>query len=360
MEPSKLLFTPLKIKSVEVANRIWVSPMCQYSSRDGHPTEWHFVHLGSRAVGGAGLIVIEATAVSPEGRISPDDSGIWSDEHVSSFQRITQFLKSHGCVAAIQLAHAGRKASTAVPWLGRGVLTPAERGWQPVAPSAIPFEAGTPPPRQMSLDDIAKVVRDFESATIRSLKAGFQVVELHLAHGYLMHEFLSPLSNTRTDNYGGSLENRMRLPLEIAKAVRGIWPADLPLFARISATDWADGADAENSWKLSDSVELSRRLKALGVDLIDCSSGGTLANPKIPVGPGYQVPFSETIRRETGVLTAAVGMITEPNQAEAILEKGQADVIFMAREFLRDPYWPARAARHFGIKISRPNQYLRS
>lgn len=332
--------------------------MCQYSSQDGHPTDWHFVHLGSRAVGGAGLVVIEATAVSPEGRISPDDSGIWSDEHVPSFLRITEFMKAQGAVSGIQLAHAGRKASTAAPWLGNGVLGPNERGWQTLAPSAIPFKKGEPSPKEMTQDDLRKVVRDFVAATERSLAAGFDVIELHMAHGYLMHEFLSPISNHRLDEYGGSLDNRMRLPLEVARAVRAKWPDELPLFARISATDWAPQDVA--SWKVEDSIVLARRLKEIGVDLIDCSSGGTLPDAKIAVGPGYQVPFAQKIRHESGVMTAAVGMITEAIQAESILVEGQADAVFLARELLRDPYWPVAAAKKLGTEIQRPNQYGRA
>jgi 2,4-dienoyl-CoA reductase-like NADH-dependent reductase (Old Yellow Enzyme family) len=371
MANERNLFTPLKIKTIEFKNRIWVSPMCQYSSQEGHPTDWHFVHLGSRAVGGAGLVMVEATAVSPEGRISPDDSGIWSDEHIKSFKRITDFVREQGAISGIQLAHAGRKASTAVPWLGSGVLPEAEGGWQSLAPSPVPFNEGDPAPREMSREDIAKVIADFEKATERSLKAGFQLIELHMAHGYLMHEFLSPLANLRNDQYGGSLENRMRLPLEVVRAVRKKWPEELPLFVRISATDWADGPDelkaiAENresgtrSWNLAQSVILCRKLKEAGVDLIDCSSGGMTAAAKIPMGPGYQTPFAETIRREAGIMTAAVGMITEPVQAEAILHQQQADAVFLARELLRNPYWPVHAANVLGVKIQKPNQYGRS
>lgn len=333
------LFQPLKIKSLELKNRIWVSPMCQYSSKDGHPTDWHLVHLGSRAAGGAGLILVEATAVSPEGRISPDDSGIWSEDHLAGFRRIADFMKAQGAAAGIQLAHAGRKGSTAAPWHGGKVLKESERGWNTLAPSAIAFDPADPAPKEMSVEEIKKTIRDFSSAAVRCLKAGFQVIELHMAHGYLVHQFLSPISNQRTDLYGGSLENRMRFALELAKAVRVVWPMELPLFARISATDWAEGGQelltlsngqsgGDKSWKVPDSVVLCQRLKEIGVDLIDCSSGGTLPKAEIPVTPGYQVPF--------------------------------ADAIFMAREFLRDPYWPNRAARHFGIKISRPMQYGRS
>jgi 2,4-dienoyl-CoA reductase-like NADH-dependent reductase (Old Yellow Enzyme family) len=371
---TKKLFAPLKIKSIEFKNRIWVSPMCQYSSVDGHPTDWHLVHLGSRAVGGAGLVMIEATSVSPEGRISPADSGLWSDEHIASFQKITSFISAQGAVSGVQLAHAGRKGSTAAPWLGGAVLAPSEGGWTTFAPSAVSFRRGGHAPRSMGREDLKKVINDFEFATERAHLAGFEVLELHLAHGYLAHEFLSPLSNFRDDEYGGPLEKRMRFPLEIVRAVRNKWPEHLPLFARISATDWADGADElralsqpsstphvnENSWSIADALVFSRKLKDLGVDLIDCSSGGTLEHPDIPVGPGYQVPFAAAIKRETGILTAAVGMITEPVQAEAILHQHQADALFIAREFLRDPYWPARAARELGVTIDRPPQYGRA
>ncbi len=357
MTQSKKLFTPLKIKSIEFKNRIWVSPMCQYSSKDGHPTDWHFVHLGSRAAGGAGLVMVEATAVSPEGRISPDDSGIWEDSHIPSFKKITDFVKLQGSVAGMQLAHAGRKGSTSVPWEAHKVLEVSERGWETFAPSPIPFDVGAVKPREMTREDITKAIADFEKAATRAFKAGFQVIELHMAHGYLMHEFLSPISNHRKDEYGGSLENRMRFPLEVAKAVRKVWPQELPLFVRISATDWAGTSE---SWDLVQSVILCKELKKLGVDLIDCSTGGTLAKADIPVGPSYQVKFADTIKRESEILTAAVGMITEPQQAESILIEGQADAIFMAREFLRDPYWPAHAAKILGVTIDRPKQYGRS
>lgn len=354
-----LLFQPLKIKTIQFPNRIWVSPMCQYSSRDGHPTDWHLVHLGSRAVGGAGLVVVEATGVSPEGRISPQDSGIWDDSHVASFKRITQFIESQGTIPGIQLAHAGRKASTAAPWLGRGAVAPKDGGWEVVAPSAIPFAPGYPHPREMTEVDIEKVVKDFQTAAKRALDAGFKVIELHMAHGYLLNEFLSPISNKRSDSYGGSLENRMRLPLAVARAARKAWPQDLPLFARISATDWAEDTGM-HSWTLDDSVVLCTELKKIGVDLIDCSTGGTLAKANIPLGPGYQVPFAEGIRKRVGMLTAAVGLITEADQAEAIMRDGKADAIFMAREFLRNPYWPRINARKMGDAISTPVQYERA
>lgn len=353
------LFSPLRLRSLDIKNRIWVSPMCQYSSRDGHPTEWHFVHLGSRAVGGAGLVMVEASGVSPEGRISPADSGLWSEAHAESFKKITAFIKDQGSVPAIQLAHAGRKASTRAPWDGEGEVKPGEGGWQTVAPSALAFKPGYPLPREMKASDLAKVVSDFEKAAELARRAGFQVIEIHMAHGYLLHEFLSPLSNKRTDEYGGSLENRMRLPLKVAEVVRKKWPAELPLFVRISATDWAEDRP-EESWKLADSIELAKRLKALGVDLIDTSSGGLIADAKIPLAPGYQVPFATAIRQQSKIATGAVGLITEPDQAESILREEKADAIFMAREFLRDAYWPARAARTLGVKLTRPIQYGRS
>lgn len=357
------LFTPLTIKSIEFKNRIWLSPMCQYSSKNGYPNDWHFVHLGSRAVGGAGLVMVEATAVTPEGRISPDDMGIWSDDHIGSFKRLSDFVKEQGAVSGIQIAHAGRKGSVAAPWLQEKAI----EGWQTVAPSSVPFSEDYATPREMTHDDISDAIQAFVYAAKRSLKAGFQVLELHMAHGYLMHEFLSPISNMRNDEYGGSLENRMRFPLEVAQAVRKNWPSDLPLFVRISATDWAKGADELNanilntdSWGLFESISFSRKLKDIGVDLIDCSSGGMLPNAVIPTGPGYQVPFSEAIRRDSNVMTAAVGMITEPAQAETILLEQQADAIFVGREFLRNPYLPIHAAQSLGVKTLKPKQYGRA
>lgn len=365
MSAKMRLFTPLAIKEIRFKNRIWVSPMCQYSSKNGHPTEWHFVHLGSRAVGGAGLVMVEATAISPEGRISPDDSGIWSDEHIASFAKLTQFIKSQDAIPGIQIAHAGRKASTSAPWLGNQFLSEKEGGWQTIAPSPIPFREGDGVPRAMSSSDMDILILDFVSAAQRSLKAGFQVLELHMAHGYLMHEFLSPLSNQRTDSYGGSLENRMRLPLAVAKAVREVWPQELPLFVRLSATDWAAKDEFamisdNHSWDLASAIAFSKALSSLGIDLIDCSSGGTLAAANIPIKPGYQVPFADIIRQEAQILTAAVGLITEPEQAEDILEAQQADAIFMGREFLRNPYWPLQVARTFDMKVDKPQQYGRS
>ena len=329
--------------------------MCQYSSNDGLPTDWHLVHLGSRAVGGAGLVMVEATAVSPVGRISPADSGIWSDAHCTAFVPITRFIKQHGVVAGVQLAHAGRKASTGLPWAGGGAVAPENGGWEAIAPSAIPFSPALPTPREMSGDDIEFVVRQFVAAALRAHGAGFELIELHMAHGYLMHEFLSPLSNRRTDEYGGSLENRMRMPLRVAAEVRTTWPAHLPMFVRISSTDWVEGG-----WDLPQSIELAKKLKEIGVDLIDCSSGGSSPAAKIPMGPGYQVPFADAIRREARIATGAVGMITEAKQAEAILAEGKADVIFLARQLLRDPYWPLHAAAELGVDIAWPKQYERA
>lgn len=349
------LFTPLRLRETELKNRIIVSPMCEYSARDGHPTNWHMVHLGSRAVGGAALVFTEATAVSAEGRISPADTGIYMDCHVDSWRPIVEFIHEQGAIAGIQLAHAGRKASTAVPWLGGAGIAIADGGWTPVAPSAIPFNAAYILPKELSAGEIDQVVTDFEAAARRVLRAGFRVVEIHSAHGYLLHEFLSPLSNQRTDEYGGSFENRTRMVLRVAKAVRDIWPQDKPVFVRISATDWALGG-----WDIDQSVELSRRLKGVGVDLIDVSSGGLVPNVQIPVGPGYQVNFAARIRREAGIATGAVGMITDSAQAETIISTEQADVVLLARELLRDPYWPRRAASELGAKIKSPVQYERA
>jgi 2,4-dienoyl-CoA reductase-like NADH-dependent reductase (Old Yellow Enzyme family) len=349
------LFTPLVLRELSFRNRIFVSPMCQYSSEDGMPTDWHLVHLGSRAVGGAGLVMIEATAVSPEGRISPQDSGIWSDAHAIAFQRITRFILDHGAVPGIQLAHAGRKASTAAPWDG-GLAVPAERGgWEPIAPSLIRFTDGYPMPREMTRADIDMVLRQFADAARRSLDAGFIVVELHMAHGYLLHEFLSPLSNHRQDEYGGTLENRMRLPLQAARVVREIWPAKWPVFVRISATDWAEGG-----WDVEQSVQLCGEFKKLGIDLIDCSTGGLVPHAKIPLAPGYQVPFAAAIRQQAQIATGAVGLITDPQQADQVISSGQADAILLARAFLRDPYWALHAAQALKVAIDyHPRQYGR-
>ncbi len=320
------------------------------------PTDWHLVHLGSRAVGGAGLVIVEATAVSPEGRISPQDSGIWSDQHAAAFAPITKFIKSQGAVAGIQLAHAGRKASTVPPWDGGGKLSEDKGGWQTIAPTAQPFAENYPLPRAMDESDFAKVRADFVAATQRSLEAGFEIIEIHAAHGYLLHDFLSSLSNQRDDEYGGSLENRMRFPLEIAEVVRAAVPENLPVFVRISASDWMP-----NGWDLEQSIEFCKRLKTLGIDLIDVSSGGNVPNAKIEIGAGYQVPFAKGIREKADIPTGAVGLITEAQQAEEILQKGEADAILMAREFLRDPYFPFHAARELGAKIDYvPKQYGRA
>ncbi len=351
------LFEEFKLRDITFRNRLWISPMCQYSSEDGMPTDWHLVHLGSRAVGGAGMVMVEATAVSPEGRISPADSGIWSDAHADAFKRITKFIKEHGAVPGIQLAHAGRKASTPVPWdtSGREKVDENEGGWQVVAPSAIKFSEGYPQPREMNADDIAKAVDDFAAAARRAVDAGFEVIEVHAAHGYLLHEFLSPLSNERTDEYGGSLENRMRFPLAAAKAVRDAVPETLPVFVRISATDWAEGG-----WDVEQSVEFAKKLKEIGIDLIDVSSGGNVPFAKIEVGPGYQVPFAEAVRKQANIAVAAVGLITEPAQAEGILAVGKADAILIARQSLRDPYFPFRAAQELGGSVDVPVQYGRA
>lgn len=348
------LFEPLTLRGVTLPNRIVVSPMCQYSSQDGLPNAWHVVHLGSRAVGGAGVVFTEATAVSPEARITPEDLGLWNDIQRDALRPIAEFIRAHGSVAGIQLAHAGRKASTYSPFAPeRGALK--QGGWEPVAPSAEPFSATYPQPRQMNQAEIAAVTEQFVVATRRARDAGFQVVELHFAHGYLFHEFLSPLANRRTDEYGGSLENRMRFPLDTARAVRAAWPEELPLFARLSASDWHD-----EGWKIEDSVEFSRCLKAMGVDLVDCSSGGIAPDIRIAAGPGYQVPFAAQIRRDAEIPTGAVGMITEPAQAEAILQQGEADLVFLARAMLREPYWPRRAAQELGATLAWPPQYERA
>jgi 2,4-dienoyl-CoA reductase-like NADH-dependent reductase (Old Yellow Enzyme family) len=329
--------------------------MCQYSSEDGLPNAWHLVHLGSRAVGGAGLVIVEASGVSPAGRITAWDSGIWSEAHAEAFAPIVAFIEAQGSVAGIQLAHAGRKASTDVPWRGGRVITSGPTSWQTLAPSAIPFRAGEPVPHALTHDEIEQITAEFVDAAGFALRAGFRVIELHMAHGYLLHEFLSPLSNVRDDAYGGSRDNRMRFPLEVAAAVRAAWPDELPLFVRISASDWADGG-----WDLADSVEFSKRLRDLGVDLIDCSSGGAVPGAKIVVGPGYQVPFARAIRAEADIATGAVGMITEPHQADEIISSGAADAVLLARELLRDPYWPLHAARALGVDVPWPPQYDRA
>lgn len=351
------LFSPLKIREITFKNRIFVSPMCQYSSENGKATDWHLVHLGSRAVGGASLIIAEATAVCPEGRISPQDMGLWSQGHVAALKKITAFIKSQNAIPGIQIAHAGRKASTPRPWDPKHkIFVPAsDGGWTPVAPSAIPFGENYPVPHALSRKEIEKLIGQWEKSASLAVQAGFQTLELHFAHGYLLHSFLSPLSNQRTDEFGGSLENRMRLAVLIATQVRKVWPKEYPLFARLSATDWVDGG-----WDVPSSIELAKKLKAAGVDLIDCSSGGLVPHAKIPAAAGYQVPFAQEIREKAGVMTGAVGMITEPRQAEEILSSGKADAVLMAREFLRTPYWPLSAAKVLSEDIPYPPQYLRA
>jgi 2,4-dienoyl-CoA reductase-like NADH-dependent reductase (Old Yellow Enzyme family) len=349
------LFTPLTQRSVTLRNRIVVSPMCQYSSEEGLPNEWHHVHLGSRAVGGASLVLTEATAVLREGRISPWDAGIWNDTQAEAWSAVAGLVERNGAVPGMQLAHAGRKAGSDVPWRGGARLTIGEGGWQPVAPSAIPIEPDADPPTALDAAGIRAVVDGFRDAAERAAGAGFRVVELHAAHGYLLHEFLSPLANERTDDYGGSFGNRARLVLEVVAAVRAVWPENLPLWVRISATDWAEGG-----WDIDESVELARLLPALGVDLIDVSSGGLVRHQQVAVGPGYQVPFAERIRREAGIATGAVGLITDPDQAEAIVASGQADVVLLAREMLRDPYFPRRAAHALDAELDPPDQYRRA
>jgi 2,4-dienoyl-CoA reductase-like NADH-dependent reductase (Old Yellow Enzyme family) len=350
------LFEPLKLRDQEFANRIIVSPMCQYSCENGMATEWHLVHLGSRAVGRAAAVIAEATAVTADGRISPQDLGLWSDAHIEPLRRVFSFVAAQGSVPGIQLAHAGRKASTNQPWNGGKPISPAEGGWMPIAaPSALPFAEGYQTPHALSVAEIGGIVQAFAAAARRAESAGARLIELHGAHGYLLHEFLSPLSNQRTDQYGGAFENRIRLACEVVAAVRRVWPERYPLWIRLSATDWAEGG-----WTVEESVELARRLQALGVDLFDCSSGGNVARAKIPVGPGYQVAFAGQVRREAGVRTGAVGMITDPAQADQIIRSGQADVVILARQFLREPYWPLLAARALGHDIPWPVQYERA
>ena len=348
-----VLFSPLRLRGLELRSRIFVSPMCQYSCADGVATDWHLVHLGSRAAGGAALVMAEASAVEPIGRISPGDAGIWSEAHAQAWAPVARFIRSQGAAPAIQLAHAGRKASTAVPWEGGGPLKSG--AWTPVGASAIAFDTGFATPRELTAPELAAIAARFADSAKLALAAGFEVVELHYAHGYLVHSFLSPLSNHREDAYGGSFDGRARLALEIAAAVRRVWPERLPLFVRVSATDWAEGG-----WDLPQTIELARRLKALGVDLIDCSSGALVPYAKIPAAPGYQVPFADAVRREAGIATGAVGMITEPAQAEEIVASGKADAVLLAREFLRDPYWPLHAAAALGAEAPWPRQYGRA
>jgi 2,4-dienoyl-CoA reductase-like NADH-dependent reductase (Old Yellow Enzyme family) len=352
------LFDPLRIRSLEFPHRIFVSPMCQYSCHNGLAQNWHLVHLGSRAVGRAAAVIAEATAVTPDARISPADLGLWSDAHAEALRPIFAFIKQQGPVPGIQLAHAGRKASTSEPWTGGKPLPPAAGGWTPIfAPSAIAFDPtkGYQTPQALTAEQIAAIVAAFAAAASRALNAGAELIEIHSAHGYLLHSFLSPISNHRTDQYGGSFDNRIRMLSEVVTAVRKVWPEKYPLFVRISATDWSEGG-----WTIEDSVALAKVLKPLGVDLIDCSSGGNVSTARIPLGPGYQVPFAERIRREAGILTAAVGMITQPAQADEIIRAGQADVVVLARQFLRDPYWPLIAARALGHDIAWPVQYERA
>jgi 2,4-dienoyl-CoA reductase-like NADH-dependent reductase (Old Yellow Enzyme family) len=349
------LFSELKLRNVTLANRIGVSPMCQYSCEGGFANDWHFAHLAARAVGGAGLVFTEAAAVTPEGRISPEDLGAWSEQHFEPLERITRFLDGQGAIAGIQLAHAGRKASTYRPWSGRGGVPEASGGWRTLGPSPVAFAHDYPTPDELSAEGVAAVTQAFATAARRAYAAGFRVVELHAAHGYLFHEFLSPLSNHRADAYGGSFENRTRLLRDAAAATRAVLPESCPLFVRISATDWTDGG-----WDIEQSVELARQLKSLGVDVIDCSSGGNVEKATIPVGPGYQVPFAQRIRQEANIATASVGMITAPTQADQIIRNGEADIVLLARELLREPYWPLRAARELGQAAAWPAQYLRA
>ena len=349
------LFTPLRLRGTDFSNRVWVSPMCEYSAVDGVPQDWHLVHLGSLARGGAGLVLTEATAVTAEGRISPADTGIWNDDQLVAWRRITDFIRSQQTVPGMQLAHAGRKASTEPPWQGRAHVAPADGGWsEVVAPSAIPF--GTlPPPRALNADEVAGVVAAFAAAAGRALAAGFETLELHAAHGYLLHSFLSPLSNQRDDRYGGSFDNRVRLLLEVVEAVRRVWPEQNPLLVRISATDWVEGG-----WDADQTVALAPLVRERGVDLLDCSSGGIAPDAQIPTAPGYQVPFAARVRRETGLATGAVGLITEPAQAEQIITDGEADVVILARALLRNPHWPLMAARELHADVRWPPQYLRA
>ena len=352
------LFTPLVLRGRTLRNRIGVAPMCQYSATDGVPDAWHHVHLVSRAVGGNALVLTEATAVVPEGRISPGCLGIWNDAQVEAFQPITAGIRQQGALPAVQLAHAGRKASTGLPWADAGPLPPDAGGWEVVGPSPLPFDEGYPVPHELTTEEISRVVASFRDAAKRALEAGFEAIELHAAHGYLLHSFHSPVSNRRQDAYGGDLEGRTRVTREVVDAVRSVWPEELPLLVRLSASDWLENG----GWTIDESVELSRSLATAGVDLVDCSSGGAAPGVRIPLEPGYQVPFAERIRREVGLPTAAVGLITEPAQAEAIVAEGRADVVLLARESLRDPYWPRRAATELGVQelLDAPEQYLRA
>ncbi len=349
------LFSPVQMRSLTLRNRIMVAPMCQYSSCDGLPNTWHMVHLGSRAVGGAAVVMVEATAVCPEGRISPSDCGLWNDAQAKAFAPIAAFITEQGAIPAVQIGHAGRKASTTAPWLGGGAIDPANGGWAPSAPSPLPFSSDSPVPLELNTENLEQVAQQFEATAKRALDAGFQIVEVHMAHGYLLHQFLSPLSNQRTDQYGGSLENRMRFPLEIAHRVRAIWPEELPVMVRISATDWVDGG-----WNLDQSVELCQKLKELEIDLVDCSSGGLVPDAVIPVAPGFQTPMATEIRKAVGIATGTVGLITSAVQAEQIIATEQAEVVSLARELLRDPYWPLHAAHELKADYPWPVQYERA
>jgi 2,4-dienoyl-CoA reductase-like NADH-dependent reductase (Old Yellow Enzyme family) len=352
---SSKLFSPLQIKSLTFKNRMAISPMCQYSATDGFANDWHLVHLGSRASGGTALIIQEATSVSPEGRISPGDLGLWKDEHIEKLQSTNRFIVSQNAIPGIQLAHAGRKASVTEPWNGNKKLDETNGGWDTVAPSAVGYHSNEKPPIALDKIGIQKVISDFKSATKRAVQAGFQVVEIHAAHGYLLHQFLSPLSNFRTDEYGGSFENRIRLLLEVLEAVQSEWPLDLPIFIRISATDWADGG-----WNVEESVQLSQLLKEKGVDLMDVSSGGLVSHQQIPLGPNYQVSFAERIKKETGILTGAVGLITDADQSEEIVATGKADLVLFARESLRNPNLALDFAKELGVNVPWPKQYERA
>ena len=349
------LFAPFRQRELTLRNRIAVSPMCQYSSVDGMPDDWQLVHLGSRAVGGAGLVMTEAAAISPDARISPQDAGIWNDAQAQAWAPVARFIRAQGAAPTIQLAHAGRKASTYAPWRGRGAVAVADGGWQVVGPSAQAYDAAYPSPLALDAAGIGRVVDDFRAAALRALEAGFEVAEIHAAHGYLLHQFLSPLSNRRDDAWGGSFDNRVRLLLDVVDAVRGVWPERLPLWVRVSATDWVDGG-----WDLAQTVELARLLKARGVDLVDASSGGLSPLQSIDAVPGYQVPFARRIREDAGIATGAVGLITTAQQAECVIADGDADIVLLARELLRDPYFPRRAARELGAEIAAPEQYLRA
>lgn len=349
------LFAPLKLRELVLGNRIGIPPMCQYSARDGMASDWHFVHYGSRAVGGAALMIVEATAVTPEGRISPGDLGLWDDSQIEPLARIARFAQEQGCVIALQLAHAGRKASVGLGWQSQNMLSQTEGGWTPVAPSPLSFGDGYLVPHELDLAGIRAVTEQFVSAARRARSAGFQTVEIHAAHGYLLHQFLSPLSNRRTDSYGGSFENRIRLTCEVVAAVRAAWPEHLPLLMRLSATDWVEGG-----WNANETVALCRILKGLGIDLVDVSTAGLVPTAKIPVGPGFQTEFAARVRHEAGIATAAVGLITSPAQADHIIRSGQADIVLLGREILRNPYWPLTAAQTLGQTVAWPNQYLRA